>query len=301
MPNARSPAFGSRVVHSAGVVMTGDTELVGLDAANGQRRWTRTPESGRDPGVYLGYARDGTLYTGSADGYLLALDAATGRQRWTKRVSDGPVLAPSSGPSGTVLASFTDHQHPRRGGVIVVNDDGGERWRHVLLPVADVGLDSGAAGAPVACGDVVVAVSEEGTLHGFDARSGQVRWVIARRSAGGLGGATSSKDYRPATCADQTLVAGSLTGEISAYDLRTRKERWRTVPLPSSVAFGLAADERAVYVPYLSGHLLALRIRDGTELWRAGGPAAGLMWVPLIYDSRLLVAGTGAGFMAFAR
>jgi outer membrane protein assembly factor BamB len=83
--------------------------------------------------------------------------------------------------------------------------------------------------------------------------------------------------------------------------MKTRRERWRVAPEAASVAFGLSADDRAIYVPYLSGHLVALDAADGRERWRAGGPAAGYIWTPLIYDARLLVAGSGAGFVAFLR
>jgi hypothetical protein len=67
------------------------------------------------------------------------------------------------------------------------------------------------------------------------------------------------------------------------------------------VAFGLAADEDTVYVPYLSGDLVAMGAESGAERWRAGGRGMGLSWPPLVAPARLLAAGSGAGFLAFPR
>jgi outer membrane protein assembly factor BamB len=106
-------------------------------------------------------------------------------------------------------------------------------------------------------------------------------------------------DFRPVVVSGDTVVAGSLTGEVLAYDLGTRRERWRRSPVDASVAFGLAADDTLVYVPYLSGQIVALSIRDGTERWRTGGSDDGFIWTPLVYDARLFTAGSGAGFVAF--
>jgi outer membrane protein assembly factor BamB len=99
--------------------------------------------------------------------------------------------------------------------------------------------------------------------------------------------------------AGRLLIAGSLTGRVTAYDLATRQERWRRSPMTASIVFGIASDERTIYVPYLSGPLVALGAEDGVERWRTSSDTVGFSWKPLIVAGRLLAASSGAGFFAF--
>ena len=106
-------------------------------------------------------------------------------------------------------------------------------------------------------------------------------------------------DYRPLARSGRTLVAGSLTGVVDAYDLSTREKKWRYAgELNGSIAFAIAADERYVYVPYVGGRLVALNIADGTERWRTGNLQAGFVWPPASAGDRIYLAGSGAGFFA---
>jgi outer membrane protein assembly factor BamB len=242
------------------------------------------------------------VYAGSPAGFLQAVDVQHGRTRWAHRLTAGTVFRPALIATNRVAVGFADRETPRRGGVAVFDaTTGDELWRYRFLPWTHVGADTGAAGSPIACDGVLVLGSEEGSLYGLDQESGQFRWVIPPLGGRPDHGRAPVQDYRPVTCVGDTLIAASLTGQVVAYDRKTRRERWRRTPLPASVAFGLTADDESVFVPFLSGHLVALALMDGSERWRIGGPSAGLMWTPLVYDSRLLVAGSGAGFLAFRR
>jgi len=275
---------------------------VAFDRQTGERRWTFGAAERRSAGLYLGDSGDGLVFAGSPAGFLQAVDADSGRPRWTQAVTTGTVFAPALIGAGLVAAGFADRGTPRRGGIAAFDvRTGRERWRRTFLPWTGVRSSTGAAGTPVACGSVVILGSEEGTLYGLDPNGGQVRWVIPPLDARPDHGEPPVRDYRPLACGEQTLIAGSLTGQVVAYEVQTRRERWRRAPEAASVAFGLSTDAESVFVPYLSGHLLALSLADGTERWRIGGRSAGLVWTPLVHDSRLLVAGSGAGFMAFRR
>jgi outer membrane protein assembly factor BamB len=97
------------------------------------------------------------------------------------------------------------------------------------------------------------------------------------------------------------LIAGSLTGEVAAYELATRRLQWRRMPVNASVAFGLVADEEQVYVPYLSGLLVAIDVHSGVERWRLGGAGGAFSWTPLIAGDHVYVSGSEAGFLRFGR
>lgn len=153
--------------------------------------------------------------------------------------------------------------------------------------------------------DTVIAASADGSIHGFDAANGSVRWSIPRVASGAAGTATAPTiaaggDFRALARSGRMLVAGSLTGRIVAYDLRTRRERWQhSSPEDGSAGFSIAADDAAVYIPYVSGRLVSLSLADGTERWRTGG-RGGFLWPPSSFRQRLYVAST-EGFLALRR
>ena len=296
--------FGSRVLTVGDVVVAGDYDVVGIDRRTGQLRWRFAPRTGHGAGIHLGRAYGQDVFTGSAAGYLHAVDARTGRARWSVPVipdgDNAAIFSPSVGEDD-VVAGYTEFSRPARGGVVVIErQTGRERWRYRFPPWVTRAASTGSAGDPVLLSDLIIAASQDGTVFGLDRATGRVRWVIpAGPRPDGRG--ETLQDFRSIVCVGGVLVVGSLTGMVLAYDLETRQERWRAAPVSASVAFGLAADGRFVYVPYLSGHLVALDAGTGVERWRAGGPAYGFTWLPLVSGERVLVAGSGAGFLAFAR
>ena len=201
-----------------------------------------------------------------------------------------------------VVASFTEPGAQARGGVVAFDSvSGRERWRRALLPLLDIRSPSGATGEPLVTADAVVAGAQDGTLVGLDPESGQFRWAIPALRSHADGRALGSHDFRPVARVGKRLITGSLTGQVVAYDMETRREQWRAAPVPASVAFGLAADEQTVYVPFLSGQLVALDAQHGSERWRIGSASAGFVWTPLVSPSRLFVLGSGAGLLSIIR
>jgi outer membrane protein assembly factor BamB len=94
------------------------------------------------------------------------------------------------------------------------------------------------------------------------------------------------------------LVAASLNGELAAYDLDTRRRRWRYANGPSgAAALRLAADSTHVYAPYTDGSLVAVAVATGRERWRTALAAGGLEWPPYA-DGRRLIAGGSRGIVA---
>jgi outer membrane protein assembly factor BamB len=141
----------------------------------------------------------------------------------------------------------------------------------------------------------VLAADQDGNVHAFDRHSGASRWLLPSASSTPWNG----PDFRPLALSGQLLIAGSLTGGVTAYDLATRRERWRRTPMAASIVFGIAADDRAVYVPYLAGRLIALEADTGDERWRTSPDASGFSWKPLLVAGRLLAASSSTGFFAF--
>ena len=294
--------MGTRVVLAGGVVVAGDSDVIAFDRETGRRRWTSAVSGAEGVGPFLGAASGGVIYTGSAAGRLYAFRAGDGAMLWGYLVGSGmtvfaPILA-----GGLVVASFTHFGERQTGGVVAVDRrTGQERWRRPFPSWNAAVTATGAAGEPIVVDEWVVASSQEGVIYAIGRDTGEVAWVIAEPARRADGHSNGGQDFRPLAHAGPLLVAGSLSGEIAAYDVATRRLRWRTAPVPASVAFGLAADSVLAYVPLLSGHLLVVEVRTGRERWRLGGGTDGFTWTPLVTDSAVYVAGSESGFLAFRR
>src|SRR5437870_1083203 len=89
-------------------------------------------------------------------------------------------------------------------------------------------------------------------------------------------------DIRPSV--DRSaVIAGSVSGVVTAVDIRDRRERWRYAhPRGGSVGLRITADAQSVYVPHLGGLLVALELRDGRPRWEVGGFDDGFSWAPAL-------------------
>lgn len=288
--DATGATFGSRVIVRGDVVVAGDYDLIGVDRRSGRRVWTFAASDGGGSGIHLGEATGALVFSGSLAGSLHAIAITDGRARWSLRVGN-PATTTVYSPvvrGNLVAASFSDFGSSPLGGVVVADTGTGRmRWRRA------VPRSVGASGNPVFAGTAVVAAGRDGTIHAFDSASGGHLWVLPKIESLG-----DEQDYRPLAVSGRTLVAGSLSGEVVAHDLSTRRLLWRRTPVVASVAFGLTAHDDVVYVPYFSNQIVALRLRDGAELWRLGGGASQFRWVPLVDGPRLFASG-GHSFSAF--
>ena len=290
---------GSAVALAGDIVAAGDYNVVAFDRATGELRWTFEPDAGYGPGIYLGDATDTTIFTGSPAGRLYAIDARAGSARWTTVVKDDgktTVFQPIADETA-VFAAYTSFTAPNTGGIVAVDKaTGGVRWRTAFPPASERLTATNAAGGPLLFDDVVIATRGDGIIHAFDRADGTIRWVLAGVN---VPGRQTVDDFRPLARSGRTLIAGSLTGVVDAYDLSTHEKKWRYAgEMNGSIAFALAANERYVYVPYVGGRLVALNVADGTERWRTGNFKAGFVWPPEPAGDRIYIAGSGAGFFA---
>ncbi|PYR60691.1 MAG: hypothetical protein DMF91_11655 [Acidobacteria bacterium] len=290
---------GSAVALAGDIVAAGDYNVVAFDRATGELRWTFEPDAGYGPGIYLGDATDTMIFTGSPAGRLYAIDVRAGSARWTTVVKDDgqtTVFQPIADETA-VFAAYTSFAAPNTGGVVAVDKaTGGVRWRTAFPPASERPTATNAAGGPLLFDDVVIATRGDGIIHAFDRADGTIRWVLAGVN---VPGRQTVDDFRPLARSGRTLIAGSLTGVVDAYDLSTHEKKWRySGEMNGSIAFALAANERYVYVPYVGGRLVALNVADGTERWRTGNFRAGFVWPPEPAGDRIYLAGSGAGFFA---
>lgn len=303
-PGPETTGFESIVAGS--VVAMGDYNLIAFDRRNGTLRWRFEGVDGYAPGVYLGASANGMLLTGSPSGRIYAVDHETGTMRWSVDVSGGRrITAFYPATNGTVVvAGYTETAIPNQGGTVAVDLTAGKLlWKTAFPRPLDRTLETNWTGGPVLTSAVAIASSGDGNIHAFDLGTGDIQWSIPMVNDLPVGTLISpDRDMRPLALTGNTLIAGSLTGVVIAYDLTSRRERWRfDGHLSGSTVFKLTATDDTAYVPYFSGELVALDVRDGSERWRIGDWKVGYRWAPLVSRDRIYVSGTQSGFHAFAR
>ena len=294
---------GTSLAVSGSMVVAGDWDVVGFDRATGAREWTYEAPAGDGPGLFLGPARDGLVYTGSPGGKAYAIDTASGALRWMTTIVEGgttSVFRPAV--AGAVVAvGYSTFVIPNVGGLALLDAASGrllwrtpfpspkERWQHTNL-----------AGGPLLAGDLVFGSAGDGNIYAFDVATGGVRWAFPRLS-GPLESiiTATDTDHRAITRAGRLVIAGSATGYVVAYDIDTRKERWRFFDRTAgSTTFALSADDRSVYLPFFGGFIVAVDLATGAERWRYGDFNQGFIWPPAPAGDRVFAAAGRAGFFA---
>jgi outer membrane protein assembly factor BamB len=296
---------GSRVIATAEAVVVGDWDVYAFEPGSGRRLWRFDAAAGQGAGVFLGAATGDTVFSGSPAGRLHAIDVSRGREIWTAAIAtDGRTsVFPPITDGDVVVAGFTTFTAPNTGGVVAVEAaTGKERWRFRFPLPADRSLSVNSAGDPVLSAGLAIASGGDGQIWALDVRTGAVRWTLPRLAGPFQGVITvADRDFRALAISGRRLIAGSLTGYVVAYDLETRQEAWRVEGgWLGSTGFVFTADDTHVYVPYVSGIVLAIAVADGRVAWNTDDFRLGLAWAPAASGDRVVAAGL-SGVWAFPR
>ncbi|MCC7415521.1 MAG: PQQ-like beta-propeller repeat protein [Acidobacteria bacterium] len=276
-----------------GVLVAGDGDLFGLDPSSGKLLWRFAPADGYGAGLYVGVLQDGAAFTGSPAGRLYGVELASGRLRWSTLVGTDTTVFEPAGNAHALFAAYTRFLTRESGVVSVALDTGRVRWQHPL----SCGDTCGAfAGGLAVAGDLVLAASGDGALHALSATDGAVRWSTPARSPG----TAPAPDYRALAVVGRRLVAGSLTGEVAAYSFDEPRELWRYPGRRGSTGFTLAVGDDTIYVPFLSGDLVALNADTGAERWAVGRDVGRFRSAPFVAPEVVLAAGA-SGLFAFSK
>ncbi|GHH57366.1 serine/threonine-protein kinase [Streptomyces candidus] len=266
--------------------------LVALDTGDGRRLWHRPVGGYRPPAVHGGLVA--TADAGQRN--VVAREALTGATRWTARNQDGQACFPFV-LQGQWYGSCTR------------SDDGAAPRTYVHY---------GADGSPAP-------VFTRGRDHELVGSYGKLlvfaRWARPDDAAGHANheGAYSSLLLvdptgarlprtlpLPGTPAGRPVLRGDAVlfvhhwGTVSSHGVRDGDRRWardtgvRGLGVPTT---GRAADQDVLFVPSLSGRVLALHARSGREVWRSahrGAPPASYHDTEAVrVGGVLLVTGTG--------
>jgi outer membrane protein assembly factor BamB len=128
-------------------------------------------------------------------------------RRWKKRISDSAVSAPIVA-GGRVFAGTAE------GVVALEAADGTKCWTYEA--------PGGVRAPPCAVGGLIAAGSQDGILHGIDARTGERRWTYPTK-----GQILGSANWFRAAGGEVRIIVGSYDNHLHCVDAATGRRVWR--------------------------------------------------------------------------
>ena len=131
-----------------------------------QRVWSVNVGSADNYTFAPAYTFD-AIYAAAADGTVVKVDPATGGEIWRKNVGMNLTAGVASDGHTVVVAG-------EKGNLIALDSDGNEKWKS---PVSTEILTT-----PVIAQDIVVIRSMDNQIAGYDANTGERRWMVPYRA-----------------------------------------------------------------------------------------------------------------------
>jgi len=244
------PAVDNGVVFASS--HKGELIAVGLDT--GRPVWLKKLKMPLSAGPA---AALGIVIVGSSKGTVVAFDGATGRELWRTRVNSELLSAPAISEKVVVMRSVDGRLHgfdTRTGKVL---------WS-VEQQVPRLSLRGIAT--PIIAKDVAVSGFDNGKVMAVNLNSGDTVWDTALASPHGRTELDRLVDIDSAVRAvGDNVFATGYQGRTAMLALDSGQIWWAH---DMSSYRGLAVDDENLFVTQSDGVVVALRQRDGSELWR---------------------------------
>src|ERR1700737_192049 len=244
------PAVDNGVVFAAS--HKGEVLAVALDT--GRQIWVKKLKLPLSAGPAAGA---GVIVLGSSKGTVIALDAATGSERWRTHVNSELLSAPAISENVVVLRSVDGRLHGLNSG------SGKELWS-VEQQVPRLSLRGTAI--PVIAKEVAISGFDNGKVMAVSLATGDTVWDTALASPHGRTELDRLVDIDSAVrvVGDDVFAAG-FQGRTAMMALDSGQIWWAH---DMSSYRGLAAGAENLFVTQSDGVIVALRERDGSEIWR---------------------------------
>jgi outer membrane protein assembly factor BamB len=244
------PAVDNGVVFAAS--HKGEVLAASLDS--GRHLWVKNLKLPISAGPGAGF---GMVVVGTSKGAIVALDGATGRELWRQRVNSELLSDPAISEKVVVIRSVDGRLHG------LDSHNGKELWS-VEQQVPRLSLRGTAT--PIIAKEVAISGFDNGKVMAVSLTSGDTVWDTALASPHGRTELDRLVDIDSAVRAvgDNVFAAG-FQGRTAMLALDSGQLWWGH---DMSSYRGLAVDADNLYVTQSDGIVVALRQRDGSELWR---------------------------------
>jgi outer membrane protein assembly factor BamB len=199
----------------------------------------------------------GMVVVGSSKGAVLALDGATGRELWRVRLNSELLSAPAISEKVVVIRSVDGRLHG-------LNAQSGKELWSVEQQVPRLSLRGTAT--PIIAKEVAISGFDNGKVMAVSLNNGDTVWDTALATPHGRTELDRLVDVDSAVrvVGDNVFAAG-FQGRTAMLALDSGQLWWGH---DMSSYRGLAVDDDNLYVTQSDGIVVALRQRDGSELWR---------------------------------
>jgi outer membrane protein assembly factor BamB len=266
------PAVADDRVYVAG--HGGDVQA--LELGSGRSLWRASTDLDLSGGPAFG---EGLVVAGTIAGQVLALDAATGAERWRVAVG-GEVLSAPAISAGLVVVRTVDGK--LRAYRVA---DGTEAWTYEQ-PVPRLTLRGN--GSPIISGDMVLAGLDNGKVAALALSTGDVLWTATVAPSRGRTEIERLADIdSPVQVIDQDVYVVGYQGRVAMLSRESGQIWWGR---DMSSYRGMAADAEHLYVTTADSMVVALRRRDGTEVWRQAQFLRRALTAPALQGDTVVVA-----------
>src|SRR6202789_2748254 len=266
------PAVDNGVVFAASY--KGEVLAAALDT--GRHIWLKNLKLPLSAGPGVGA---GMVVVGSSKGVVVALDGPTGRELWRSRLNSELLSAPAINQKVVVLRSVDGRLHG------LDAHDGRELWS-VEQQVPRLSLRGTAT--PIIAKEVAISGFDNGKVMAVSVNTGDTVWDTALASPHGRTELDRLVDVDSAvrTVGDNVFAPG-FQGRTAMLAIDSGQVWWAH---DMSSYRGMAVDDDNLYVTQSDGIIVALRQRDGSELWRNQKMKLRRLTTPVLTNTAVVVA-----------
>jgi len=228
--------------------------LLAVNLETGKKVWVKKLKLPLSAGPGAG---SGMVVVGTSKGAVIAFEGASGRQLWRTQVNSELLSAPAIGEKVVVMRSVDGRLHGFDAG------SGKELWS-VEQQVPRLSLRGTAI--PIIAKEVAVSGFDNGKVMAVSLNSGDTVWDTALASPHGRTELDRLVDIdSEVRVVGENVFAAGFQGRTAMLALESGQIWWAR---DMSSYRGLSVDEENLFVTQSDGVVLALRQRDGSELWR---------------------------------
>jgi outer membrane protein assembly factor BamB len=268
--------LGPVVVDDRAYVAGHGGDVQALQLGSGRSLWNTKTDLDLSGGPAVG---EGLVVAGTIGGQVLALDATTGAERWRIAVGGEVLSAPAIG-AGLVIVRTVDGK--LRALRIA---DGTESWSYEQ-PVPKLTLRGN--GPPIISGDMVLAGFDNGKVVALVLSTGDLLWTATVAPSRGRTEIERLADIDSAVrVVDKDVFVVGYQGRVAMLSLESGQIWWGR---DMSSYRGMATDAENLYVTTADSAVVAMRRRDGTELWRQTQFLHRALTAPAIQGDTVVIA-----------
>jgi outer membrane protein assembly factor BamB len=266
------PAIDNGIVFAA----SHKGELLAVSLDSGHHIWLKKLKIPISAGPGAGA---GMVVVGSSKGAVVALDGATGRELWRARVNSELLSAPAISDKVVVMRSVDGRLHG-------LDAHTGKALWSVEQQVPRLSLRGTAT--PIIAKDVAISGFDNGKVMAVSLNTGDTVWDTALASPHGRTELDRLVDIDSAVHAvgDNVFAAG-FQGRTAMLAVDSGQVWWAH---DMSSYRGLAVDADNLYVTQSDGIVVALRQRDGSELWRNQKLKLRRLSTPVLTSTAVVIA-----------